>query len=60
MMRRRGHIGRLVSRVGSRLGNWNDRVNHGFHADSVWECRRPRLWRCLDGIADWLYTKGDA
>jgi hypothetical protein len=43
----------LLSRIGARLGNWNDR--HSTHdsraAASPW-------WRALDRIASWLYVGG--
>lgn len=43
-----------LSRLGARLGNWNDRYSTG-------DTRKERgaRWRVVDRIAGWLYRKGD-
>jgi hypothetical protein len=45
---------RALSRLGARLGNWNDRR----HGDDT-PAERGRLWRPLDWIAGRLYVLGD-
>lgn len=42
-----------ASRLGAKLGNWNDR--HSGH-DSRSEA--SRAWRALDRLAGWLYVRG--
>lgn len=44
-----------LSRLGARLGNWNDRH---FGADT--KADQTRLWRTLDRFAGWLYVLPEA
>jgi hypothetical protein len=44
-----------LSRLGARLGNWNDRR----HGSLVGPTHRSRLWRPIDRIAGRLYVLGD-
>lgn len=44
-----------LSRLGARLGNWNDRVN----ATGDGRFEHPRRWHVLDRIASWLYVTPD-
>lgn len=44
----------LLSRLGARLGNWNDRLHGG---DSRGEHAPP--YGLIDRIAGWLYTLPD-
>jgi len=44
----------MLSRLGAALGNWNDRHSrHDRRSEATWR------WRLLDGIAGWLYVRGD-
>lgn len=47
---------RLLSRLGARLGNWNDRVNGDIGTPRA---EHPRRWHVLDSIAGRLYVLGD-
>lgn len=44
----------IASRIGARLGNWNDRhSSHDRRADA------SLRWRVLDRVASWLCTLPD-
>jgi len=45
----------MASRLGARLGNWNDRTN----ATGDRRAEHPRRWHVLDRIAMWLYVRPD-
>ena len=45
----------ILSRLGARFGNWNDRQ---FGPDLGHHPNR-RIWRRLDQIASWLYVRPD-
>lgn len=45
----------LLSRIGSKFGNWNDRV----FGEAGRRHNRSRLWKPLDRIAGKLYVRGD-
>jgi hypothetical protein len=47
-------MGELLSRLGARIGNRNDRVRG---ADS--RAERSRLYRLIDAVAGWLYALPD-
>ena len=44
----------VISRLGARLGNWNDK-----HSKHDTKSKASFRWRLLDHIAGWLYVKGD-
>lgn len=45
----------LLSRLGARLGNWNDRVNGGHDSARL----ASRRWRLIDRLSSLLYVRGD-
>lgn len=49
-------MGYRLSRVGARVGNWNDRHSHSRH-DSRSEA--SLRWRLLDRLSSWLYVLPD-
>lgn len=44
-----------MSRLGARLGNWNDRRN----ATGGRRAEHPRRWHAIDRVAMWLYVRPD-
>lgn len=45
-----------LSRLGARLGNWNDRRHYDDWNGLAYA---PRSWRIVNRVAGWLYVKGD-